>query len=433
MLDLRPLRLGSFRHLALGYWVNEFGTWIGEIALTILVYDHTHSPLETAALFLALRFLPAFLAPLLTAWVETLTPRIVLGVAYVVEGALFLGLAAVARAYTTPVILLLASLDGVLAITAKALTRSAVAASLKEQELLREGNGILNLGLMSSTACAPVLAGALVAWHGVRWALLVDAGTFLATALIIGTATGLHVQRDLGSDFSTRLRTGARVIRSRTAVRRLINVVALGMLLGAIPIPVEVIFAKHTLHAGNLGYGLLLGAWGVGTVVGAAAFTVASSVRLMTMLAIGALAIAAGYGGLALAPSLAIACIASAMGGAGNGAGWIAALTSIQERIPLDAQSAVMTLVEGLNQVAPAVGFVLGGVLTAAASPRLAYAVAAAGVLALLAAAAARPVDRVVFSGGHSPEPADPARSRPEPQDSAAPSRTSPSATLTAR
>src|ERR1700735_4836026 len=97
MLDLRPLRSAGFRRLALGYWVNEFGNWIGEIALTILVYDRTRSPLGTAALFLALRFLPALLAPLLTTRVETLRPRDVLTVLYVLEAVLFACIAVVTR------------------------------------------------------------------------------------------------------------------------------------------------------------------------------------------------------------------------------------------------------------------------------------------------------------------------------------------------
>lgn len=405
MLDLRPMRSGSFRHLALGYWVNEFGNWIGEIALTVLVYDRTKSPLETAALFLALRFAPAFLAPFLTARVETVAPRVVLTLTYVTEGALFAGIAVLTEHFSMPAILALSILDGVLAITAKALTRSATAAGLRKQQLLREGNGILNLGLMSSTACAPIVAGALVAWKGPRAALIVDAATFLLTGLIVGTAAGMRTEHTEDATFSSRLRRGANTIRSRVAVRRLMGSLAFGMMLSAIPIPIEVVFAKHTLHVGDLGYGLMLGSWGLGMVLGATMFAVLSAVRLITIVGLGALVVAVGYAGLALAPSLVFACIASVVGGVGNGAGWVAAVTSIQERIPLDTQSAVMTLLEGLNQVMPAIGFVIGGVLTDVVSPRLAYGAAATGVALVLLAALVRPIDRVIFRDGPPPGP----------------------------
>ncbi len=89
MFDLRPLRSAAFRHLVGAYWVNEFGNWIGEIALTILTYDRTHSPLATAAFFLSVRFLPALLAPVLTARLETLRPRVVLAALYLLEAAFF--------------------------------------------------------------------------------------------------------------------------------------------------------------------------------------------------------------------------------------------------------------------------------------------------------------------------------------------------------
>ncbi|MGH2861680.1 MAG: MFS transporter [Solirubrobacteraceae bacterium] len=434
MLDLSPLRSGAFRHLALGYWVNEFGNWIGEIALTVLVYDRTGSPLGTAALFLALRFGPAVFAPLLTARIETFTPRAVLATTYALEAGLFAGLAVLTHHFSMSGVLALSMLDGILAISAKALTRSATAAGLREQRLLREGNGILNLGLMSSTACAPMIAGALVAWKGPRSALLIDAGTFLLTALIICTAVGLQVEHDAAATFTGRLRKGANTIRERVALRRLIGAVALGMLLSAIPLPIEVVFAKHVLHAGDLGYGLMLGAWGAGMVLGAAAFTLLSSVRLTTIVGVGALVIAVGYGGLAAAPSLVVACVASAVGGTGNGAGWIAAVTAVQERIPLDAQTAVMTLLEGLNQLMPAVGFIIGGILTAVASPRLAYAAAAVGVILVLLAASVRPIDRVILRDWSSDgRDYDPKGREAVPQDPGSGSRTTPLPAVAAR
>jgi hypothetical protein len=83
--------------------------------------------------------------------------------------------------------------------------------------------------------------------------------------------------------------------------------------------------------------------------------------------------------------------VCSAVGGAGNGLWWIAVVTAVQQALPGHAQNSVMAVLEGINQVMPALGFVLGGVATALASPRAAYAMAGAGVaLVLLAAAGGR-------------------------------------------
>ena len=397
MFDTRPLRSAGFRHLAAAYWVNEFGTWVGEIALTILVYSRTHSPLGSAALFTTLRSVPAALSPLVTTRVEALRVRTVLTALYVVEAVLYAAIAVISRHFSLSAVLALAAIDGCLAVTAKALTRSATAGSLIKHGLLREGNGILNLGLMVATAGSPIIAGTLVAWQGPESALLVDAGTFVVTALLIVTARGIHIESDRMAGWAGRMRNGLNVLRTQSAVRRLIVATGLIMFLGGIPIPIEIVFVQHTLHAGDSGYGLLLGSWGFGMVIGAIAFAAASEVRLMVVVGIGTTLTAAGYGGLAVSPTLAIACAASAVGGLGNGAAWIAAVTSLQERIPLDTQSAIMSVLETMNQVMPAIGFAAGGVLTVLASPRLAYAVAAAGVGLVVGGVLLRPIDHVTL------------------------------------
>lgn len=398
MFDLRPLRSAGFRHLAAAYWVNEFGTWVGEIALTIVVYDRTHSPLGSAALFTALRSVPAVLAPLLTTRIETMRVRSVLATLYLLEASLYAGIAVITRHFSLPAVLTLAGIDASLAVTAKALTRSATADSLLRTGLLREGNGILNLGYMAATAVAPVMGGALVAWRGAESALLVDVATFVVTAIIILTASGLHIESDQIAGWAGRTRNGFDVLRTHHAVRRLMVAAALIMMLSGIPIPIEVVFVKQTLHMGDSGYGLLLGSWGLGTVVGATAYIAMRDARLIVVIGSGTLLTALGYGGLAASPTLAIAFAASAVGGLGNGAAWIAAVTSLQERIPLATQSAIMSVLETVAQIMPAIGFIAGGALTALTSPRVAYAVSAVGVGLVLAVLALRPIDRVRLS-----------------------------------
>src|SRR5579875_501217 len=239
MLDLRPIRSPAFRHLAAACWVNEFGNWVGEIALAILVWDRTGSPLDTAALFLSLRFLPSVLAPVLTTKIEVLPARLVIGGLYVLEAALFAALSMMVSRFTLAPVLVLAGCDGVLAIAATALVRSALATELSRESLLREGNALVNLGTMIAIAGAPLVAGVIVATDGPATALWVDAATFAAAALIILTAQGIRVTSDTESDFQTRLRTGLNVLRERPVVRRLLIGIALVVTLGSVALPVE--------------------------------------------------------------------------------------------------------------------------------------------------------------------------------------------------
>ena len=362
-----PLRLATFRHLAAAYAINELGNWVGDVALAILVYDRTGSALATAGLFVALRFVPALLAPLLTVRLEVLRAARVLPAIHLAEAVILVTIAWIAPRFSLPAVLVLAALDGGLAITAKALTRSATAALLSAHDALRQGNAILNHGFTLGGALGPALAGVLVAALGPGSALLLDAATFVAVAAILATAGGLRVESDRVAGPIGRLRAGVAEAWTRPGVRYLLVAQALALVFFTAVVPIEVVYAKRTLHAGDAGYGALLAAWGVGMVVGGA-----------------------GYAGLALAGELWIACAFSALGGVGNGAEWIAVVTAIQQSVSMVAQSSVMALLESLNQLMPAVGFMLGGAVAALGSPRTTYAIAAGGVLVVLLAAAAR-------------------------------------------
>src|SRR5262245_9160579 len=90
---LRPLRLPGFPNLGLAYLVNELGNWLGEIALAILVYDQTGSPMATAALFCGMHFAPALLAPPLVSRLESFPARWSLPALYAIEAVTFAVLA----------------------------------------------------------------------------------------------------------------------------------------------------------------------------------------------------------------------------------------------------------------------------------------------------------------------------------------------------
>lgn len=385
VLALSPLRLPVFRRIAAAYTVNELGDSIGEVALAILVFDRTGSPLATAALFVALRFIPAVLAPLVTTRFEVVAPRVLLPLLYLGEAAVFAGIAVLAGSFSLLAVLALGAADGILSITAKALVRSAAATTLESEGLLREGNAIINLGMTAGSAIGPVFAGILIAADGVAPALALDAGTFVIAAAIIVTAQSLEIDSDRTASGLMRLRAGLREAWSRPVTRRLLLGASAGLLFGTLVIPIEVVFAKRTLHAGDIGYGALIAAWGAGMVIGGAAFAAAGRIRLMLVVSGGVGVIAAGYAGLAAAPDLAVACAFSAVGGIGNGVWVIAVITALQQSVPPTARSLVMALLGSINQVTPAVGYIAGGVVTAASSPRAAYGLAAAGVALVFA------------------------------------------------
>ena len=118
-------------------------------------------------------------------------------------------------------------------------------------------------------------------------------------------------------------------------------------------IPIEVLFAKETLGAGDTGYGLLLGSWGVGMVLGSIVFAALRRAPLPVLLFFSTIAVGAGYLGTGAAQTLAVACVASAVGGAGNGVQWVAVMSAVQELTVQRMQARVIGVLESIASADP--------------------------------------------------------------------------------
>jgi MFS family permease len=119
-------------------------------------------------------------------------------------------------------------------------------------------------------------------------------------------------------------------------------------------------------------------------ILGGFLFAAAQRIRIQVVLAAGTLAIGAAYLGLALAPSLGIACAISVVGGIGNGVQWVSVVNAVQELTAAAMQARVLGLLEAIGAALPAIGFFAGGAIAAASSPRTAYTWAGVGVISIL-------------------------------------------------
>jgi MFS family permease len=383
-----PLRRPQFRRLATSYGVNELGDWMGIVALSVLVFDQTGSALATAGLFLGTRFLPALIAPILVAKVEQPPPRFALPVIYCGEAAAFGALALLAGDnFFLAGVVALAIVDGALALTGRALTRAVTAALLEPAGELRSGNAVLNVAFTGSAALGPGIAGLIVAGFGVQSALLLDAVSFYAIAVILLTAGPLPQAEPDPGQVRDRVRAGIAYIREKAILRRLLVAQGAAFIFFAAVIPIEVIYSKQTLGTGDSGYGLLLASWGVGMVFGGIVFAAVRRAPLPVLLFFSTIAVGAGYLGLAAAPTLAVACAASIVGGSGNGVQWVSAISAVQELTAAGMQARVMSVLESIGAAMPGVGYLVGGLIATGTSPRTTFLVAGLGVFAIVAIA----------------------------------------------
>lgn len=381
-----PLRRPVFRRLAATYTVNELGDWMGVIALSVLVFDQTESVLATTALFFGTGFLPALLAPLAVARAERAGARAALPLLNCCEAVIFAVLALLVSHFSLAAIVILAAVDGALAIATRSLTRAVVVAFLEPSGELRAGNAILNVAFTVGAAVGPALAGLIVATAGVTTALLLNSVSFFAIALILLRTRPLPLG-EIDAHVRNRFRAGLAYVRRESTLLRLLIALGTAYAIFSTVIPIEVVYVKQTLGAGDTGYGIMLAAWGVGMVAGSAIFARLKDAPLPLLLLTSSLAIGAGYTLLAFAPTLAFACAASVLGGCGNGVLAVSAISAVQELTAASMQARVISILESINTAAPGVGFLLGGAIAATAGTRATFFVAGVGVLAVLAIA----------------------------------------------
>jgi MFS family permease len=380
-VNLHPLRTPPFGRLLASYTLNSIGDYVGIVALALLVYGGTHDPLATAALFIAMQFLPAFGAPPLTAHLDQLAPRVVLPALYLGEAAIFAALAVVANSFSLAVVLFLALVDGMLMLTARGLTRGVVNGVLQPSGLLREGNGLLNVGFAISSVGGAALGGVLVEVYGPGTALAVDAASFAIIAAVLATCRHLPSAHAERQPFLERVRAGLDHVLGDRLTRLLVGGEALALVFFTLIVPIEVVYASETLQTDDAGYGVLLSSWGAGVVLGSLVFLAVRrrSAFVLILLSTGAIGVA--YLGMSASRTLWLACAFSVLGGLGNGVQWVSVMTALQEATPQDLQARVTGVLESVASAMTGVGFLLGGVITALTTPSTAFAVSGIGVV----------------------------------------------------
>jgi Major Facilitator Superfamily len=400
-----PGKSSRLRRILVACTANQLGTWVGLVALSLAVFDHTHNAFAVAALLFAWQAVPALLASVVVARVEASARHGGLSTLYVFEAVVTAALAVFLWHFWLPAILLLAALDGTAALAASALLRAQIAKVARDQvdgqsadaagspesfevhaqEAERKANAALNVASSAAFVAGPVFGGIVVAAVGSVTALFVDVGSFLICGALL---IDLHpyIEEAEGDSVRARMHVAWTHIKDTPLLRGLLLTEAAALLFIQAGGPIEVAYAKATLHAGDRGYGLLVSSWGVGAVLASVIFARSMHRPLGVMLSTGIFALGAAFVGFAVAPSLSVACVASFVGGFGNGLEWPSLISLVQRMTPQDLHGRLMGAVESLAALCLAIGLPLGGLLVALGSARVAFLVVGLGALATTAA-----------------------------------------------
>ncbi|MBF4763540.1 MFS transporter [Nocardioides islandensis] len=401
------MSLGEQRDFRL-FWTAEtvsgFGSYVTTLAIQVLVVVTLHESAAGVGLVNAARFLPYLVLGLVVGvLVDRVRRRPILVATDLGRGLLLVAipLLAMADQLTLALLVVFMVAFGTLSLLNDSASQSFVP-RLVPRPLLTRANARLDQSDAVAQTSGPALAGGLVALLSAPWAVLVDAASFLASALLVArTRVAEPPSRsvDLRSmrQVPTELREGLRwVYRHRTLTPFAIGT-HIWFLFNAMAGAALPVFALRQLDLGALGFGLLLALAGVGAVVGSS-----YAERLGNAFGAGRVSIACIVGN-----AVAWALVASSPGDsvltwAVFGAGQLLLGVSMgaenantmgyrQSVTPDELQGRMNTTMRSINRAMVVVGAPLGGLLADSVGLRPVLYVAAAGFLLVAAGLALTP------------------------------------------
>jgi MFS family permease len=382
---------------------GALGIGVGYVALMVFAYERIGSAWAATAVLLA-----------------DLLPSMVLGafVGAVADRTSHLGCAIAADVVRAAAIAGLLLADGVVAMIAfavvlgmgNALFRPATSAlipALVAPERLTAANALYGASRDAGHLLGPALAAGVLLFTGPEALLLLNAATFLVSALCL-TRLGGIARPATSSDESllSATRAGIRTVIGDPLTRTLMCTSGAVVLVAGTMNVAELVLAQRELGAGSSGFALLICAYGCGLLSGSmlgASDTDEDGLRRRYLLGLALLG--CGLVGSALAPALGLAMATFALSGLGNGLFVVSDRVLLQRLVPERLHGRTFGLLDSVDSWGFGGAVLAGGALASAYGGRTTFALAGAGTLLVWLLAArvlrrTRPVLRPALAVG---------------------------------
>jgi MFS family permease len=393
----------NFRRLWLAQIVSEIGDWFYTLAIYSLLLELTGRA-GSVALALVLQVLPqTFAGPMAGVVNDRVSRKKVMIAADVARMVIVLAMLLVRSRSTVWLVYPLLLCETVMAAFFEP-ARSSVIPNITRREEVILANTLSSTTWSMNLVLGATLGGVVAALLGRNAVFVLNALSFLVSAVLIGGMRFVEPHVDTGQslraaelvDFSPVLE-GARYVRSRKDLLATVFVKAGNLVIG----PSWVLFTVmghqqfalrgHGLsleRAGMLGMSLLLGARGIGALIGpliSAPWAGHSERRLQLGILLAYLAMGLGYTLIGFSPSVWVACACIVLAHSGGGTNWVFSTTLLQLRSEDRFRGRVFSADLGLCMLTIAGGaFVTGKLVDAGISTRML--VTAAGLSMLLPA-----------------------------------------------
>ncbi len=379
------LRVPAYRRLFAAQTISRWGDTFNSVALAIVVFRLTGSGLGVVGV-VAAEIVPVLMLAPVAGLVVDQFPRRRLMIAAdlwraLAAAALPLVIDSTGGVYTVAVAL---SAGSVLFNPA---AQSVLPSVVEKDQLVAANSGLWSAAVTSQIALAPV-AGLLVVALGPTPAFLLNAATFAISAAILARLRLPMVMAGapISTPWRVRLIEGTQLFTRGRLLRTLALVQVMAALSAGATSALLVVLAERRLGAAADGYGLLLGAIGVGAAAGPLILARLTSNARQPGLVFGALLLRGGVD-LALATVTQVwAAVAALVAyGLGTSTGTVAFNSLLQAELPEEQRGRVFAGFDALWQTGRLASLGLGGVLADALGIQAVYAL---GGLLLITAAA---------------------------------------------
>lgn len=378
----------EFRALWLAQLLSVIGDQLARVALTWLVYDRTHSALLAAITFVV-SIVPAFFGGVTLAWLADRYPRRTVMIACDLIRAALVAAMALPRAPLAAMVALLfvVTLAGAPFNSA----RAAIFPDVLAGDSYVVGTAVTVTTYQFAQVLGFALGGTLVAFLGTRTSLVIDAVTFIGSALIVRiwvhARPAAAAARHPGFAQTNRVLAGARLVLARPALR---TPMLYGLLAAFYNAPEGVAAPlARAVGGGAAAVGVILAGNALGQTIGALTYSrfVAPStrLRLMAPLAITACGVLVLFFWQPNLYGSVLILVASGLAGAYQ----LAANSAFVQATPQEQRSQAFGLAQGAMSLSQGVVMILAGAAAEHHAPARAIAVCGAvGVVAALAVGA---------------------------------------------
>ncbi|MFL6075849.1 MAG: MFS transporter [Mycobacteriales bacterium] len=349
---------GEYRAVWLAQVLSLFGDRLARIALTVLVYDRTGSPLLTALVYAA-TFLPFLVGLPLSGLADRVPRRQVMVACDVIRAGLVTLM--VIPGLPVPVLIVLIFGVGLGTQPFSAARAGLMRDIFEDRTLYRRAQGVANASFETTQIVGFAVGGAAVALLGTRGALIVDVVTFVASALLLTACVKTRRQTsDETRDWRSDLRAGVRLVFGDPWLRSLVGLAWLATFYIA-PEAIAVPYARSQ-GGGPLAVGMLLAANPIGSVIGNVLVTSRRVGEQTAQRWMVPMAVACGLPLIACAfqPGLVVCWVLWLISGVFTGYN-VPAQAAFTFALPVDRVAQAMGLVQAGLQVGQGVGLLLAG------------------------------------------------------------------------